>query len=378
MVPEIKKNLLLSTDIGTDIDDAAALYLAMNSPAIDLKGVYVTNGPVGERARIARHLLELGGHGAVVGVGEAEAMFSRLPRFTTGAEHFMAPGKGQPDAEEDWLSMMAGQLERLKDAVVASIAPLTNIARLLREKPGAVKSIRTLYIMGGREGKPEHNFSHDSLAADEVLNSGMDMVVVPAGVCGGFRPEAGFLTGLKGSRAQGFIACMASCWKLFHDTSNIFTPQLVGETRHMLPLVPGKRMSHEDFGRLERFRSLLAMLCNSKNFREDPVRHYRIFQNVMELAGENPGAQPYSHVLNAFRLGELKKMRVSDAFAIYAIEHPKKIKTEQAELRIDDLGIMNARPGKKHRLVAEVDYGHFRNYFKKRMQAPAKPRRLVR
>jgi len=53
--------LILDTNIGTDIDDAIALALAMRSPELDLIGVTTVNSDTALRARIARKLIQLEG-----------------------------------------------------------------------------------------------------------------------------------------------------------------------------------------------------------------------------------------------------------------------------------------------------------------------------
>ena len=54
--------VILDTDIGTDIDDAFALALIINSPEFELLGVTTVSGDTAARARIAAKMLwEAGG-----------------------------------------------------------------------------------------------------------------------------------------------------------------------------------------------------------------------------------------------------------------------------------------------------------------------------
>src|ERR1035441_2454574 len=54
--------VILDTDIGTDIDDAFALALIINSPEFELLGVTTVSGDTATRARIAAKMLgEAGG-----------------------------------------------------------------------------------------------------------------------------------------------------------------------------------------------------------------------------------------------------------------------------------------------------------------------------
>src|SRR5258708_18655945 len=49
--------ILLDTDIGTDIDDAFALALILESPELDLLGVTTVSGDTQARARLAAKML---------------------------------------------------------------------------------------------------------------------------------------------------------------------------------------------------------------------------------------------------------------------------------------------------------------------------------
>lgn len=57
--------VFLDTDIGDDIDDALALVVALNSPALQLRGVTTVFRDATKRAQLTLQLLELTGHTAV-------------------------------------------------------------------------------------------------------------------------------------------------------------------------------------------------------------------------------------------------------------------------------------------------------------------------
>ncbi len=380
-----KINLLLSTDIGTDIDDAIALYLAMNSEIINLSGVYVTNGPVDGRAGIAKHMLALAGYyDTLVAIGEERALFTKLPLFTTGAEIWTAPQserRGPPYIVKNWPLVMLKQLEGLADVVVASIAPLTNIAVLLEKKPDAVARIKTLYMMGGRTGENEHNFSHDALAAQNVLGSQLDIVIVPADVCKHFTLDISYLTTLKNWRAQRYLAHMASLWKLYHDTNKIFTQQflkLVEEEGKLFLKV--LRMLGRQHGEIEKdnrtfehYAFSLMLLCNGYNFKDNPIEQLRIYNNIVDLSRKHTDKTYAKFFLEHINKNELKSIYVSDAFIIYAIENPDKVEIKNVTADCDNLGRMSIRDGGRHKLVTKVNYTHFEHFLKDRLSKPPQP-----
>jgi len=53
--------IILDTDIGTDVDDALCLGLALAEPAVELIGITTVSGDTDCRARIARKLARLAG-----------------------------------------------------------------------------------------------------------------------------------------------------------------------------------------------------------------------------------------------------------------------------------------------------------------------------
>ena len=59
--PHAARPIILDTDIGTDVDDAMALALALASPELEIVGITVVHGDAPLRARIARKLLEFAG-----------------------------------------------------------------------------------------------------------------------------------------------------------------------------------------------------------------------------------------------------------------------------------------------------------------------------
>lgn len=369
-------DVLLSTDIGSDIDDAVATYIAANSDSISLKGIYVTNGPVEDRARIAARLMRLMGHDSLVAIGEAEPIFTMFPRYFTMMEGFSVPGNDkrmpleQTGIERDWYRSMVAQLEKLGEAVLVSIAPLTTIAKLLERAPGAAARIKSLYVMGGRLAEGEYNFSQDSKAAQMVLASGLDIIVVPAGICEGYRLESEELTGLRGSSAQRYLATMAKLWKLKHESGS-------------LKRSPGiRKFLDRDYLRYSPetsivIRGLEALLMDG-SLESDPfayLRFFRMFKSLARFQADNPDVKALFELTDAM---EHKDFAVHDAYTIYAIEHPDRIRMESVDISCDEAGKMSLRHPGRHRIVTDVDYRHFARYLKERLKEKPKRQRRVK
>jgi inosine-uridine nucleoside N-ribohydrolase len=181
--------IILDTDIGTDIDDAFALALIVNSPELELLGVTTVSGDTQARARLAAKML-----------WEAGSVWRRVP-VVAGA-----PGKPLPIEQTRWADgFTSPQLEREKvvhffetqfnhrpgEITLLTIGPLTNVGALLEQHPEVAKKIKRIVMMGGsiaRGYEPasppaaEYNIAADPPAAQTVFASGVPILMVPLDV----------------------------------------------------------------------------------------------------------------------------------------------------------------------------------------------------
>lgn len=191
-VPPRRTRVLL--DVDTGLDDACALLLAARHPAIDLRAVTCVAGnadveqvvrntlavlaaagrpdvpvargatrPLLEPAREARHV-----HGED-GMGDLDHAALDLPAVTTAVD-----SRHAVELMRDELSAAASSGERL---TLVPLAPLTNVALLLRTYPEAAKGLQRIVFMGGAAAvgnataSAEFNVWHDPEAASIVLQA---------------------------------------------------------------------------------------------------------------------------------------------------------------------------------------------------------------
>lgn len=178
-------DLILDTDIGTDVDDALALGLVLGSPELTLLGVTTVYGDTLLRARLARRLARLARPRiAVPFIPGAEATLSGREVWWPGHEGklFDDLADEQVDSGRDAVGFLVDTVAAAPGQVdVLAIGPLTNIALALRRDPSFARNTRRLVLMGGdfaAEGRiAEHNFRCDATAAREVFESGLDILV---------------------------------------------------------------------------------------------------------------------------------------------------------------------------------------------------------
>ncbi len=177
--------LILDTDIGTDVDDALALGLVLGSPEATLLGVTTVYGDTLLRARLARRLARFARPQITVPfIPGAEATLSGREVWWPGHE-----GKLFDDLDEEPVASDRDAVDFLVASTAAApgrvdvlaIGPLTNIALALRRDPAFARNTRRLVVMGGdfaAEGRiAEHNFRCDATAAREVFESELDILV---------------------------------------------------------------------------------------------------------------------------------------------------------------------------------------------------------
>ena len=188
-------------DMDTGVDDAVAMVLAMNSPEFEIEAITTVagNAPVVQCTRNSLLITELlrpwdpppVAHGAceplvqsliiapeVHGHDGLGGLLDSLP-----TPHHAADTR--PAVE----LIAAIPHDGPDDVSLVASGPLTNLAVALRTDPTAMAAYRHIVIMGGAFDVPgntgpvaEFNFYVDPDAASEVLNSGLDITIIPLDV----------------------------------------------------------------------------------------------------------------------------------------------------------------------------------------------------
>ncbi len=194
--------LILDTDIGTDVDDALAVALALRHPEIELRAVTTVSGDARKRALIAKKLLRLAGRDDVeVATGIASPFEVNGRRAWMGHE-----GDGLLDAADDARALPLSardaatvfieesrRNEGVAGCEIAVIGMQTNVAAAFDRDPSLPRRVGRLAVMGGvfsapRFGDPpfapgdDHNLLIDPQSAVRALNAGFRTLFVPGDV----------------------------------------------------------------------------------------------------------------------------------------------------------------------------------------------------
>lgn len=159
-----------------DVDDAWAFALAVDHPAVDLRGVAVTmgNGPVVPETQIARQTAEV--IEATVSIAQGAATWLSVEPLVdyTGTNL-------DPTCDNDGVALMTEQLRAADRTTILAIGPLTDIACVLLRNPSLVDRIdRVVSLIGNLDGNPatvngsvagDFNYAMDPRAVDHLLNA---------------------------------------------------------------------------------------------------------------------------------------------------------------------------------------------------------------
>jgi purine nucleosidase len=212
----VRPQIVLDTDIGTDVDDALALSVLLGSPEIDLVAVTTVYGDTLLRARMVTRLLALAGRTDV-------AVRAGLRQTPTGRDIYWAGHEGSTmtgldqevvaDADDP-----TAAIRLLVDTVtgnpgrvtVLAVGPLTNIGAAITLDPAFAADVAEIAIMGGHfadldQPPPsvEHNIKCDPESAGIVFGSGAKIRVIGLDVTQRTRIRAKELARISAAGALG-------------------------------------------------------------------------------------------------------------------------------------------------------------------------------
>ena len=194
MVQPIK--MIIDTDPG--VDDAVAILMALAAPEVEVLALTTVGGnvPLARTTRNALALLQAVGRSDIpVARGASKPMrgwYTYAPQFHgPGGLSLRLPEPVVGTVAEGAVELLHDQLTRQPgEVVLVALGPLTNVARLLWERPTALEQARNIVVMGGALNAPgnvtpkaEFNIYSDPAAAEIVFSSGLPVTVVDLAAC---------------------------------------------------------------------------------------------------------------------------------------------------------------------------------------------------
>jgi purine nucleosidase len=206
--------VFVDTDLNFPSDDFQALMLLLAAPEVEVVGCGAAAGNTWAEEVCANIRLAMDAVRApkmMLGKGPPHGGFlpyrdAALAAKERGVRAFVGAHE-KSAAPRDWVlgqssepsvtaaeALISASREYPEDLAVVCIAPLTNLRMALEIDPKLADRLRTVTVMGGHFSKAgadevaaDFNFWFDPESAHEVLNSGLDIRVVPLDVCKSLR-----------------------------------------------------------------------------------------------------------------------------------------------------------------------------------------------
>ena len=186
------EKIIIDTDIGSDIDDAFAVGLALHSPEFQILGISSVWGDTHLRARLLSRLLkETGRTDIPVAMGITKHPPGKLDTLSQAAYAEGGPADQNYPKAVDFL---LDQIRRQPDEItLIAIGPETNLGAAIDRDAATFRKLKRIVLMGGsvyrgysqfNYGKthgpdPEWNILCDIQAAKKVFSSGIPLYVMP-------------------------------------------------------------------------------------------------------------------------------------------------------------------------------------------------------
>ena len=179
-------------DVDTGIDDALAILFALAHPELDVRAITCVDGNTSLDQVVANTLAVLDAAGAgdiPVAAGAREPLIepSREAAWVHGADGLAEtrlPPSARVPVEVHAVELLRRTLADAPEPItLITLAPMTNIALLIRMHPEVVPRIARIVFMGGSASRgnatavAEFNVWHDPEAAFIVLNSGVPLTM---------------------------------------------------------------------------------------------------------------------------------------------------------------------------------------------------------
>ena len=238
--------MIIDTD--TASDDAVALAMALNHPAVDVVAITTVAGncSLEDTTRNALYTAELCGSGVPVYAGADRPLLVKAGLATwfhgmdgLGDQGYPPPSRTAEDT--DGVSALITHIRDNPGSTLVTLGPLTNVALALAQAPDLVGLVGRCVVMGGTANTvgnvtpaAEFNLWFDPHAARMVFASGLPIEMVGWEIC---RGEAGLnateraaLRALDTPLAHFFLDCNSTAFEAARQQSGTARLQLPDPT----------------------------------------------------------------------------------------------------------------------------------------------------
>ena len=221
---DIRKKIIIDTDIGDDLDDAVALFCAM-AEGFDILGITTVFRDTYARANMVKALLKDFGHG-YENVPVYAGFSSYAEETEENREHVGIFSSEEIDRSADpqqSVDFIIDACHRYgKDLTVIAIGPFCNIARVIDKDPEALNLANKVVIMGGAYFKQyaDWNVMCDVSAADVMYRNLKNLECIGADVTHQLTTPLAFIDTLEKDE-KGYLGHLYRLWRSNYPTQKL-------------------------------------------------------------------------------------------------------------------------------------------------------------
>lgn len=174
MTETLSKKVLIDTDLGDDVDDAAALIMALNSPELEIVGITTVYLDTVKRAEMVLDLCSMYGREDIpVCAGFSTPLIERPDPKTAPIQYKIleTERKEQLIKDCDGADFIIQKVKEYPDLTIVAIGCMTNLGIAFYREPELMKHVKII-AMGGvfSSSFPEWNIKCDPEAARIVMD----------------------------------------------------------------------------------------------------------------------------------------------------------------------------------------------------------------
>ncbi|MHA1996656.1 MAG: nucleoside hydrolase [Promethearchaeota archaeon] len=186
---DVMREIIIDTDVGTDIDDVYAIAMAIKAGGLNVIGVSTVSGNALGRARIAKDLVVQGGAAGIPVFSGLGGGTRRKTSLVYGRAIAGESTAGVNESLDDMLSFYWKSIDSSKTLMtIVTIGPLSNMKYIRDHDPSKFDESVELISMCGAINRsylsslkaiPEYNIFKDIKSAREIIASNVKITLLP-------------------------------------------------------------------------------------------------------------------------------------------------------------------------------------------------------
>ncbi len=166
-----RKKILIDTDLGDDVDDAAALILALNSPELEIVGISTVYHNTAARAEMVLELCEKFGRTDIPVCAGCGVPLIERPEWEPEPVQYGVLSRRYPVQECDGPEFILRMVKKYPDLTIVAMGAMTNLGIACYREPEQMRTI-PIIAMGGvfNSSALEWNIKCDPEAARLVMD----------------------------------------------------------------------------------------------------------------------------------------------------------------------------------------------------------------